>query len=340
MKIAINGFGRIGRLFFRQAFGNGNIEIIAINDLGDLENLAYLLKYDSVYRTYGKEIKTDKENSLLIVDGKQIKFIQEKDALKLPWGSLGVDLVVESTGAFESFEKAKAHLDAGAKRVIITAPAKDAEGTMGGETILIGVNDGNLEKKVLISNASCTTNSVSPVISILLKNPGIEKAVLNTVHAYTNTQTMVDSPVKGSDFRRGRAGAQNIIPSTTGAAIATTRVIKELEGKFDGIALRVPVATSSVADITFVAKRKTSVEEINNILKEAAASPAWQGILKVVDEQIVSSDIIGEPYGAVVDLKFTKVIDGDLVKVLSWYDNEWGYAAVLLRQIAKIPNAS
>jgi glyceraldehyde 3-phosphate dehydrogenase len=340
MKIAINGFGRIGRLFFRQAFGNNNIEIIAINDLGDLENLAYLLKYDSVYRTYGKEIKTDKENSLLIVDGKQIKFIQEKDAVKLPWGSLGIDLVVESTGAFESFEKAKAHLDAGAKRVIITAPAKDAEGTMGGETVLIGVNDGNLEKKVLISNASCTTNSVSPVISVLLKNPGIEKAVLNTVHAYTNTQTMVDSPVKGSDFRRGRAGAQNIIPSTTGAAIATTRVIKELEGKFDGIALRVPVATGSVADITFVAKRKTSVEEINNILKEAAASPAWQGILKVVDEQIVSSDIIGEPYGAVVDLKFTKVIDGDLVKVLSWYDNEWGYAAVLLRQIAKIPNAS
>jgi glyceraldehyde 3-phosphate dehydrogenase len=340
MKIAINGFGRIGRLFFRQAFGSPNVEIAAINDLGDLENLAYLLKYDSVYRTYGKEIKIDKEKGILSVDGKEVKFTQEKDPANLPWKDLDIGLVVESTGAFESFEKAKAHLDAGAKRVIITAPAKDAEGTMGGETVLIGVNDGDLEKKVLISNASCTTNSVSPVISVLSKNPGIEKAILNTVHAYTNTQTMVDSPVKGSDFRRGRAGAQNIVPSTTGAAIATTRVIKELEGKFDGIALRVPVPTGSVADITFVAKRKTSVEEINNILKEAAASPNWQGVLKVVDEQIVSSDIIGEPYGAVVDLKFTKVIDGDLVKVLSWYDNEWGYAAVLLRQIAKIPSVS
>jgi glyceraldehyde 3-phosphate dehydrogenase len=340
MKIAINGFGRIGRLFFRQAFDLPNMEIAAINDLGDLENLAYLLKYDSVYRTYGKEIKIDKENGLLIVGGKQIKFIQEKDAAKLPWGSLGIDLVVESTGAFESFEKAKVHLDAGAKRVIISAPAKDAEGTMGGETVLVGINDGDFEKKVLVSNASCTTNAVSPIIAALSENPGIAKAVLNTVHAYTNTQTMVDSPVKGSDFRRGRAGAQNIIPSTTGAAIAVTRVIKELEGKFDGIALRVPVVTGSAADITFVAKRKTSVEEINNILREAAASERWQGILKVSEEQIVSSDIIGEPYGAIADLKFTKVIDGDLVKVLSWYDNEWGYVAMLIRQIAKIPNAS
>jgi len=339
MKIAINGFGRIGRLFFRQAWGDPQIEIVAINDLGDLENLAYLLKYDSVYRTYGKEVKAEKNKGVLIVDGKEIKFIQEKDPASLPWKEMDIDLVVESTGAFESFEKAKAHLDAGSKRVVITAPAKDAEGTAGGETILIGVNDGDLENKVLISNASCTTNSVSPVISVLSQNPGIEKAVLNTVHAYTNTQTMVDSPVKGSDFRRGRAGAQNIIPSTTGAAIATTRVIKELENKFDGIALRVPVVTGSVADITFLAKKKTSVEEINEILRQAAKSPAWQGILKVVEDQVVSSDIIGEPYGAVVDLKFTKVVDGDLVKVLSWYDNEWGYVAMLVKQIAKLFNA-
>jgi glyceraldehyde 3-phosphate dehydrogenase len=336
IKIAINGFGRIGRLFLRQAIGKPNLEIVAINDLGDLDNLAYLFKYDSVYRTFPIEITSDKKKGLLLIGGKEIKFIQEKDPTKLPWKDLGIDLVIESTGVFESFEKAKAHLDAGAKRVILTAPAKDAEGMSGGKTILVGINEGDLEKKVLISNASCTTNAASPVIAVLNQNPGIQKAVLNTVHAYTNTQTMVDSPVKGEDFRRGRAGAQNIIPSTTGAAIAVTRVIKDLENKFDGIALRVPVVTGSIADITFVSKKKTSVEEINDILKKAAASPNWQGILKVVDEQVVSSDIIGEPYGAIVDLKFTKVVDGDLVKVLSWYDNEWGYVAMLLKQVLKL----
>ena len=323
-------------MFLRQVFDLPNLEVVAINDLGDLENLAYLLKYDSVYRTYGKQITSDKEQRVLVVDGKKIKFFQEKDPTKLPWKDMGIDLVIESTGVFESFEKAKVHLDAGAKRVIITAPAKDAEGVMGGQTILVGINEGDLEKKVLISNASCTTNAVSPAIAVMAKNPGIQKAVLNTVHAYTNTQTMVDSPVKGSDFRRGRAGAQNIIPSTTGAAIAVTRVIKELEGKFDGIALRVPIVSGSVADITFVAKRKTSVEEINEIFKKAAGNPTWQGILKVTEDQIVSSDIIGEPYGAIVDLKFTKVVDGDLVKVLAWYDNEWGYVAMLIKQVLSL----
>ena len=336
MKIAINGFGRIGRLFLREAISNPKLEIVAINDLGDIENLAYLLKYDSVYRQFPGEIKADKEKNTLIVDGKEIKFISEKDPAKLPWKDLGIDLVVEATGVFESFEKAKAHLDAGAKRVVMTAPAKDPEGSAGGKTILVGINDSELKTTVLTSNASCTTNAISPIIAVLEEKLGIQKAVLNTIHAYTNTQTMVDSPVKGSDFRRGRAGAQNIIPSTTGAAIALTRIIKELEGKFDGIALRVPVITGSIADITFVAKRKTSVEEINNILKEAAASDRWSGILKTVEEQVVSGDIIGELYGAIVDLKFTKVIDGDLVKVLSWYDNEYGYVAMLIKHIEKI----
>lgn len=336
MKIAINGFGRIGRLFLREAINNPKLEIVAINDLGDIENLAYLLKYDSVYRQYKGEVKSDKEKGIIIVDGKEIKFISEKDPTKLPWKDLGIDLVVESTGVYESFEKAKAHLDAGAKRVVMSAPAKDAEGSAGGKTILVGINDNELKTTVLTSNASCTTNAISPVIAVLEEKLGIEKAVLNTIHAYTNTQTMVDSPVKGSDFRRGRAGAQNIIPSTTGAAIALTRIVKELEGKFDGIALRVPVITGSIADITFVAKRKTSVEEINNILKEAAASDRWTGILKTVEEQVVSGDIIGEPYGAIVDLKFTKVIDGDLVKVLSWYDNEYGYVAMLIKHVEKI----
>ncbi|MBI3638209.1 type I glyceraldehyde-3-phosphate dehydrogenase, partial [Candidatus Wolfebacteria bacterium] len=311
------------------------LEIVSINDLGDIENLAYLLKYDSVYRQYKGEVKSDKEKGVIIVDGKEIKFISEKDPTKLPWKDLRIDLVIESTGVYESFEKAKAHLDAGAKRVVMTAPAKDAEGSAGGKTILVGLNDDELKTTVLSSNASCTTNAVHPVIAVLAENPGIQKAVLNTIHAYTNTQTMVDSPVKGSDFRRGRAGAQNIIPSTTGAAIALTRIVKELEGKFDGIALRVPVVTGSIADITFVAKRKTSVEEINNILKDAAASDRWNGILKTVKEQVVSGDIIGEPYGAIVDLKFTKVIDGDLVKVLSWYDNEYGYVAMLIKHVLK-----
>ena len=327
-KIAINGFGRIGRLFFRAAFNNPDLNIVAINDLGNKDNLLYLLKYDSVYGRYDSLAGgAEKIN--------EVKFLQEKEPAKLPWKDLGIDIVIESTGVFETYEKSKAHLDAGAKRVVMTAPAKDADGELG-KTVLVGVNEEDLKNCAISSNASCTTNAASPVFAILFENPGIKKAVLNTVHAYTATQSIVDSPVKGSDFRRGRAGSQNIIPSTTGAAIAVTRVIKELEGKFDGIAMRVPVVSGSIADITFVSKKKTSVEEINDILKKAANSKQWQGILKVIDEQVVSSDIIGEPYGAIVDLKFTKVIDGDLVKVLSWYDNEWGYAATLLKHILKV----
>ncbi len=340
MKLAINGFGRIGRLFLRASFAEtsaakAGIEIVAINDLGDLENLTYLFKYDSVYGVYKGSVECDKTNGFLIIDGRKIKFIQEKDPAKLPWKDLDIDLVVESTGVFESFEKAKVHLDAGAKRVVLTAPAKDADGVAGGKTVLVGLNEADLKTCNLSSNASCTTNAAYPVIAIMAESIGIQKAILNTVHAYTNTQTMVDSPVKGSDFRRGRAGAQNIIPSTTGAAIAVTRAFKELEGKFDGIALRVPVVVGSIADITFLAKKKTSVEEINEIFKKAEKEPRWQEILKTVEEQIVSSDIIAEPYGAIVDLKFTKVVDGDLVKVLSWYDNEWGYASMLLKHVLK-----
>lgn len=318
-------------MFFRAAFDLPDLEIVAINDLGDLENFVYLLKYDTVYGRYKRQVTSDKGN--LVVDGKEIKFLQVKDPAQLPWKDLKVDIAVEATGLFESFEKARAHLAAGAKRVVITAPAKDAEGTAGGKTILVGINDGELETTVLTSNASCTTNAASPVIQVMSENPGIEKAVLNTVHAYTATQNIVDGPTKGKDFRRGRAAAQNIVPSTTGAAIAVTRVIKELTGKFDGIALRVPVACGSIADITFVAKRKVTVEEINDIFRKAAAEPRWQGILKVSEDQLVSSDIIGEPYGAIVDLNFTKVIDGDLVKVFSWYDNEAGYVATLIKHV-------
>ena len=332
-KIAINGFGRIGRLFFRQAFGAPDIEIVAINDLGDLANLAYLLKYDTVYRWYNKPIEVKDGN--LVVDGKTIRILQEKDPTHLPWKDLGIDVVVESTGVFESYEKAKVHIQAGAKRVVITAPAKDADGTEG-KTVLVGVNEGDLRSVVLTSNGSCTTNAASPLISVLNEQLGIRKAILNTVHGYTATQNLVDGPVKGGDFRRGRAAGQNIVPSTTGAAVAVTRAIKELEGKFDGIAFRVPTVTGSVADITFLAKRKTTVEEVNSILTKASKEPKWKGILAVTAEPIVSSDIIGAPYGAIADLSFTKVVDGDLVKVLSWYDNEWGYVTTLVKHVQNI----
>lgn len=335
-KVAINGFGRIGRLFFRKAFGNPNFEIVAINDLGDVENLAYLLKYDTVYGRYGKEvsfIKSEGKNAI-VVDGKEVAFVSEKDPTLLPWGTMGIDLVIESTGVYESFEKNQAHIKAGAKRVVISAPAKDADGELG-RTVLMGINDDAMGTCAVTSNASCTTNGISPVVAVLSEKLGIAKAIMTTAHAYTNTQTIVDSPVKGSDFRRGRAGAQNIVPSTTGAAIAVTRAFKGLEGKFDGIALRIPVPAGSIADITFLAMRPTTVEEINSILKEAAQSPRWKGILTVTDEQIVSSDVLGQETGALVDLRMTKVVDGDLVKVLSWYDNEWGYVSTLEKHVEK-----
>jgi len=338
MKIAINGFGRIGRLLFRQLYENPDIEVVAVNDLGSPENLAYLLQYDTVYRRWearGEKLEVSAKEGVLIVGGKEIKFFQQKDPTQLPWKDLGVDVVVEATGVFESYEKAKVHLDAGAKRVLLTAPSKDEDGEIG-KTVLLGVNEDRLGSCQISSNASCTTNAASPVIAILSENPGIEKAVLSTVHAYTATQNIVDGPVKGSDLRRGRAAGQNIVPSTTGAAMAVGRALPELAGKFDGIAMRVPTVAGSIADITFVAKRPTSVEEINKILSDAGADAKWQGILKVSNEPLVSSDILGESYGAIVDLAFTKVIDGDLVKVLSWYDNEWGYASTLVKHLAKI----
>ncbi|MDD5099218.1 MAG: type I glyceraldehyde-3-phosphate dehydrogenase [Candidatus Colwellbacteria bacterium] len=332
-KIAINGFGRIGRLFFRAAFGHPDIDIVAVNDLGSVDNLAYLLKYDTVYRAYPRVVEVKDGN--LVIDGKVVKFIQEKDPTALPWGDMGVDVVVESTGAFESFEKASAHKTAGAKRVVITAPAKDAEGELG-RTVLLSVNEEEAEGVSITSNGSCTTNACSPVIAVLSQNPGIEKALLNTTHAYTATQSLTDSPVKGSDMRRGRAAAQNIIPSTTGAAISVTRAVKGMDGLFDGISVRVPSVTGSLSDITFVAKRNTTPEEINGILREAAATPAWSGIFAVTDEQLVSSDIIGTPYAAIVDAQFTKVVGGNLVKVLAWYDNESGYVSTLIGHVLKV----
>ena len=334
-RVAVNGFGRIGRLFFRAAFDNPDFEVVALNDLGDVENLAYLLKYDTVYRRFEKEIAADAANKKLIVDGREIAFLQVKDPTQLPWKDMNIDIVVESTGLFDEYEKSKVHLAAGAKRVVITAPAKDEDGEAG-QTVLMGVNEDNFKLCPITSNGSCTTNSASPVIQVLSENPGIIKASLSTVHAYTSTQAIVDGPIRGGhDFRKGRAAAQNTVPETTGAAISVTRAIPDLKGKFDGLSFRVPNITGSISDITFIAKRPTTIEEIRQILTGAAASERWKGILQVTNDQLVSSDIIGQPYGATVPLDLIKVIDGDMVKVLSWYDNEAGYVSTLVKHVAK-----
>lgn len=330
IRLAINGFGRIGRIFFRQAIDHKELEIVAINDLGSLENLAYLLKYDSVYGPWDKPVETDSGH--LVVDGKKIAVFHEKEPGKLPWGDLKIDVVIESTGVFESKEKAQAHLDAGAKRVVISAPAKDDVTP----TSTPNLNQASLKMAKITSNASCTTNAVNPIIAVLLLNPGIKKAVMTTVHGYTATQGLVDGPDKKDDFRRGRAAAQNIVPSTTGAAQATTKAIPGLKGRFDGLAVRVPVFSGSLIDFTFLAERATNVEEINNIFQEAAKQKEWQGILTVTNEPLVSSDILGNPHGSIIDLGLTKVVDSDLVKVFSWYDNEWGYSSMLIKHVLSL----
>jgi len=332
MRISINGFGRIGRAFFRLALEEPGIQIVAINDLADLENLAYLLKNDTVYGKFDKEIEIQEKS--LIINGKEISFFQEKDPKNLPWEDLKIDLVVEATGAFSDYNRAKAHIEAGAKKVIITAPAKGEEDKEG-KIVLLGINDKDLIKFDVISNGSCTTNAVAPVMKILQEKIGIKKAVLNTIHAYTSTQRLVDGPSL-KDWRRGRAAGQNIVPSSTGAAKCVGKVIQNLDGKFDGIALRVPVVCGSIADITFVSEKDTSVEEINKIFKEASEEKNWKGIIEATDEQLVSSDIIKTIAPAIIDLSFTKVIDRDLVKILVWYDNEWAYSWTLLQQIKRL----
>jgi len=336
IRVGINGLGRIGRAFLRAAWADRAIEVVGVNDLGSIDNLAYLLQYDSVYRAFPAKVAVE-GGGLVVGDpstslgaGKRIHFTSEKDPAKLPWGSLNVDVVVESTGVFDSYEKAGAHLTAGAKRVVITAPVKD---DAGGETVLVGVNEEKLATCQISSNASCTTNAGSPLIAILDEKLGIEKAQLSTVHAYTATQTLVDGPVKGGDMRRGRAAAQNITPSSTGAAVAVTKAYTGLQNKFDGISLRVPVVAGSIVDITFVAKRETSAEEVNSLLEAAAGEDRWQGIFATSREQLVSSDIIGNPHAAVADLAMTRVVGGNLVKVLAWYDNEMGYAHTLVRHV-------
>lgn len=362
-KIAINGFGRIGRAFFKLALTKDNLDIVAINDLGDAEMLAYLLRYDSVYGRYDREVRVEKDGDkayLAIGDPpssrqggttegspKKILFLSEKNAAQLPWGELGVDIVVESTGVFESFEKAAVHKQAGAKRVVLTAPAKD-EDSPDARTVLMGVNEEALKTCTISSNGSCTTNSASPLIQILSEKLGVKKAFLNTVHGYTATQNLIDGPVRparpddsghsggGSDMRRGRAAGVNIVPSTTGAAIAVTRAIENLKDKFDGGAMRVPTITGSLSTIVFLSARPTTAEEINGILKEAELDPRWQGIFKTTGDPVVSTDIIGESHAAIADLSLTKVVDGDLCCVYSWYDNEFGYTNALVDHVLKV----
>lgn len=337
-RVAINGLGRIGRAFVRQTIGNEEIELVAINDLGSLENLAYLLTYDTVYDKAAFLVEA--KDGKLVINGKNVAFLSEKDPNLLPWKDLAVDVVVESTGVFDDYEKASAHITAGARRVVLSAPAKgeDLEGT--GATVLMGVNEEKLATCPVTSNASCTTNASSPIIAILDEALGIEHAILSTTHAYTATQSIVDSPVKGSDMRRGRAAAQNIVPSSTGAAIAVTKAYPSLEGKFDGISLRVPVPAGSIADITFVAKRDTSAEEVNEILRTAARNPRWDGIFAASDEQLVSSDIVGDTHASIADLPLTRVVGGRLVKVLAWYDNEYGYTHTLVQHVIKAGQTS
>ncbi|RTG91525.1 type I glyceraldehyde-3-phosphate dehydrogenase [Thermus scotoductus] len=316
MKVGINGFGRIGRQVFRILHGRG-VEVALINDLTDNKTLAHLLKYDSIYHRFPGEVGYDDEN--IYVDGKAIRATAIKDPKELPWGSLGVDVVIESTGVFTDADKAKAHLEAGAKKVIITAPAKGED-----ITIVMGVNHEQYDpaRHHIISNASCTTNSLAPVMKVLEEAFGVEKALMTTVHSYTNDQRVLDLPHK--DLRRARAAAINIIPTTTGAAKATALVLPSLKGRFDGSALRVPTATGSISDITALLKREVTAEEVNAALKAAAEGPL-KGILAYTEDEIVLQDIVMDPHSSIVDGKLTKAL-GNLVKVFAWYDNEWGYS--------------
>ena len=334
IRVAINGFGRIGRAFLKVAWERPELEIVAVNDLGSIESLTYLLQYDTVYRTWGHAVHNDGKD--IIVDGKTVRFISEKDTTKLPWKDLDIDVVIESTGLFTAYEKAQFHLDQGAKKVVISAPSK-GDGSVAGETILLGVNEEKFGTCPITSNASCTTNAASPLIGILHEALGIEKAILNTVHGYTASQSLVDGPAK-KDLREGRAAAQNIVPSSTGAAIAVTKAYPSLEGLFDGISIRVPVPAGSIVDVTFISKKPTTAEEVNEILKKGAADPRWSKVFAVTEAPLVSSDILGESHASIADLALTRVVGGTLVKVMGWYDNEMGYTYTLVEHAIKTGN--
>lgn len=330
LRVAINGFGRIGRTAFKIAVDkfSGQIEIVGINDLTDSKTLAHLLKYDSNYGVWNREVSHTANN--IIIDQKSYTVYQEKEPQKLPWKDLRVDVVIESTGQFTDKDGASLHLKAGVKKVIISAPAKGG----GVPTLVLGVNADKYKGEEVINNASCTTNCIAPVAEVINNQFGILKAMMTTIHAYTQDQNLQDGPHK--DLRRARAAADNIVPTSTGAAVATTETIPALKGLFDGVAIRVPVAVGSLSDFTFLVKKKVTVEEVNKALKEAADSPNLKGVLAVTEDPIVSSDIVGRAESAIVDLSLTQVVDGDLVKVFAWYDNEYGYSHRLIEQVINV----
>ena len=327
-KVAINGLGRIGRATFKIILETPELELVAVNDLVPPDNLAYLLKYDTVYGRYDKKVESDGDS--LIVEGKRYRVFNQRDPAQLPWGDLGLDLVFECTGVFTRKEDLEKHLQAGAKFVVLSAPAKSED--IG--TVVHGVNRPEDDSVRMISCASCTTNSIAPVVEIMGRRIGIKKAIMTTIHAYTSTQAIVDGPHKRP--RRGRAGAANLVPTSTGAAVATTKALPQYKDKFDGVAVRAPVPVGSISDIVFLTARKTTVEEVNTIFKEEAEREEYQGILGVSEDPIVSSDIIKDPRASIIDLGMTRVVDGDLVKVMSWYDNEWGYTNQMIREALRI----
>lgn len=330
VRVGINGMGRIGRATLKILFEYPEFELVAVNDIASADNIAYLLQYDTAYGRYEKEVKADGDT--LLIGGAKVSYLKERDPAKLPWGDMKVDIVFECTGLFTKQEDAGKHIQAGAKFVIISGPTSSADVP----TVVHGVNRPGKDVNI-ISCASCTTNNISPVIEVLHRRVGIKKAIMTTVHAYTATQMLVDAP-GGKDMRRGRAAAANLVPSSTGAAVATTKAIPELAGKFDGVAVRAPVTVGSIADIVVVTERPTSIDEINAIFREESESERYQGILGVSDDQLVSSDIIKDSRASIVNLDLTQVVDGDLVKVMSWYDNEWGFTHQMIREaLAVVP---
>ncbi len=328
-RVGINGFGRIGRNAFKVAFERDDIEIVAINDLTDTKTLAHLLKHDSSYGTYQYEVGFDDQN--IIVKDHKIKVIAEKDPAALPWKDNNIDVVIESTGFFVDPSKARAHIDAGAKKVVISAPAKGD----GATTIVLGVNEDKLETASdIISNASCTTNCITPVAAVIESNFGIDKAMMTTVHSYTASQRLQDAPAK--DLREARAAAENIVPTTTGASIAAAQALPALQGIFGGLSVRVPTPVVSLSDFSIITKRDVTAEEVNAAFKKAATEPFYQGILAVTEEELVSSDFIGNSHSCIVDLKLTAVVGGSMLKVIAWYDNEWGYSNRLVEVVADV----
>jgi glyceraldehyde 3-phosphate dehydrogenase len=327
-RVAINGFGRIGRSAFKIAFERPDLEIVAINDLTDTKTLAHLLRHDTSYGTYQHDVKA--EENAIIVDGKKIMVLAEKDPAALPWGAHSIDVVIESTGFFTKHDQLQMHIQAGARRVVLSAPEKD---DTYGDTFVIGVNDQDLKPEhQIVSNASCTTNCITPVAAVIESHFGIQKAMMSTVHSYTASQRLQDAPAK--DLREARAAAENIVPTSTGASIAAAKALPALEGIFGGLSIRVPTPVVSMADFTFLTKKDVTPEQVNEVFTKASKTPYYQGILDVTEEELVSSDFKGNSHSAIIDLKLTAVVGGNMLKVIAWYDNEWGYSNRLVEIVA------